>query len=284
MIIWTVGFNIIRPLSSFPTPLRVEREVQDNPSYVRVGKNCNVENRCTMTYTISGKGQFQDSSGQYTINPGDVFLRIDNDPSMFFSYPKDGKEKWDFIWFNYCGESAAQYTKDIISRNGPLYQLDSQSPIIQKLSSYQSYSGMSCNITPGEGSMLVIEALAALNQSHNEDFNSSSQNRLILKAQKFISNNISHNISVAEIAAAISISREHLSRIFAENLHITPYEYLVKQKMTFACQMLNNSTLSNKEISSRLGYNDQAQFSRIFKKTLNMTPTEFRKAGINHLL
>lgn len=284
MIIWTVGFNIIRPLSSFPIPLRVEREVQDNPSYVRNGKNCKVENRCTVTYTLSGEGFFQDKTGKYRIRKGDAFLRVDNDPDLFFCYPKNGTENWDFIWFNYCGVSASEYTHEIIERNGPIYKLTDTSPIIQKLSTYQSYSGISCNVTPGEGAQLIIETLAALNQSHNEDFSSSPQNRLILKAQKFISNNISQNISVSDIASAITVSREHLSRIFAENLHISPYEYLIKQKMTLACQLLNNSTLSNKEISSRLGYNDQAQFSRIFKKTLNLTPTEFRKAGINHIL
>ena len=54
-------------------------------------------------------------------------------------------------------------------------------------------------------------------------------------------------------------------------------EYLIKVRIKNAKEMLLNTEGSVEDISYAVGYSDIKYFSRIFKKYMGVTPTEFRK-------
>jgi AraC-like DNA-binding protein len=98
-------------------------------------------------------------------------------------------------------------------------------------------------------------------------------------ALEFMERYSDKNPNLAEIAAAASISREHLCRIFKTHFGTSPARYCNELRISAAEQLLQNSSISLTEISTRLGFADIYSFSKIFKKTTGIPPSKFRMKG-----
>lgn len=86
--------------------------------------------------------------------------------------------------------------------------------------------------------------------------------------------------SVAEAAAAFGISVAYACRLFQRFDSMSPYQYLLRQRMNLAAEMLADPQVLVRDVASRLGFADQYQFSRAFKRVLGLPPTEVRTPGL----
>lgn len=102
----------------------------------------------------------------------------------------------------------------------------------------------------------------------------------IKQAIAYINKNFSHNIGVEDIARAVGISPAHLSRLFKQEVGRTVIEYLTLVRLEQAKLLLRKGDLTLEEISRRVGYNDVAYFSRVFKREVGVTPGIFRSITI----
>ena len=85
------------------------------------------------------------------------------------------------------------------------------------------------------------------------------------------------NFSLADYAKKHHVSSAHLIRTFRSFFQMTPYEYLMEQKMEKARKLLQYSFLSIKEIAEQLAFSDQYYFSNYFKQKNGIAPSEYRK-------
>jgi AraC-like DNA-binding protein len=99
------------------------------------------------------------------------------------------------------------------------------------------------------------------------------------RAVKFIFENLEENINVSDIADHLQLSHEHLSRVFKKETGIKPLEYISREKIRYASELLKTSNRSCKEICEMLGYENSSHFARTFKRVMGTTPNDFRKRG-----
>ena len=83
---------------------------------------------------------------------------------------------------------------------------------------------------------------------------------------EFIHQNIQRNIGRKEIAQAVYLNPEYLSRLFKKEMHIGLTEYLTQERMKIAQTLLRSTTLPIGLVASRVGYVNFSHFARIFKK------------------
>lgn len=100
---------------------------------------------------------------------------------------------------------------------------------------------------------------------------------LIKQALEYIENNVGKDISLNEISEKLNISSYYFSKLFKEETNEGFVEYLTKRRVEKAKDMLKDPSKSIKEIGSECGYSDPNYFSRIFKKSTGMTPTEYKE-------
>ena len=105
-----------------------------------------------------------------------------------------------------------------------------------------------------------------------------SEQRVLQSAQRFISENLTRDFDVAEVARAAGTSASRLHRVFRKALRISPQRYASEQRLTLASRLLGRQVLSLAEIAFRLGYADQATFTRAFKRLFGQAPGAFRRA------
>jgi AraC-like DNA-binding protein len=89
--------------------------------------------------------------------------------------------------------------------------------------------------------------------------------------------NLDRSISVDELAEHLNYSSSYLYSLFKEETGYSPIHYFNHLKIQKACQYLSFTNMSIKEISYELGFNDPFYFSRLFKKLMELSPTEYRE-------
>lgn len=92
----------------------------------------------------------------------------------------------------------------------------------------------------------------------------------------FIEANIALPIGLADLARQIGLSEYHFCRCFKQATGTTPYQYLLKKRMEYACTCLMRDDLSIQEVAFASGFGDPVQFSKRFRRTHGATPSEFR--------
>lgn len=84
-------------------------------------------------------------------------------------------------------------------------------------------------------------------------------------------------ISVQDMADYINLSPDYFSKRFKKKMHMTFIEYVTIVKINEAKKLLNFSSLPIVSIAIELGYPEPNYFTRVFKKHVGMTPTEYRQ-------
>ena len=96
----------------------------------------------------------------------------------------------------------------------------------------------------------------------------------------FIEEHFAEPITLDEIAESIHISKSECCRCFQRVLRVTPFEYLLKYRIFYATKLMQQqdpaaSSISNLAIT--VGFGNISYFNKVFKRVLNMTPTEYKK-------
>jgi transcriptional regulator GlxA family with amidase domain len=99
---------------------------------------------------------------------------------------------------------------------------------------------------------------------------------LITQVQFWMRTNLSSSLSLLAVATNFSISQRTLTRRFKAATGVQPSEYWKKLRLESAQDLLSSSNLSIQEIAFQVGFQDQANLTRLFKQTLNLTPRDYR--------
>lgn len=84
------------------------------------------------------------------------------------------------------------------------------------------------------------------------------------------------NLSAADLARAIGLSRSELFARFSQLVGEPPARYITRVRMNLASQALIRETLSLAEVAQRIGYSSEASFSKAFKRFSGDSPGVFR--------
>jgi two-component system response regulator YesN len=103
-----------------------------------------------------------------------------------------------------------------------------------------------------------------------------SGRQIINAAQKYINDNYSRSITLAEVAGHVYINTTYLSTLFKELTGENFVHYITKCRVKKAQELLRDVQYNVCEIGEMVGYENPRYFSEVFKKNVGMTPYEFR--------
>ncbi len=99
----------------------------------------------------------------------------------------------------------------------------------------------------------------------------------VASAIDYIRQNLDRDISRAEIAEAIFLNPEYLSRLFKKETGIALNEYIVREKIEQAKCMLSETDIPVSLIALKTGYTNFSYFSQVFKRHTGLSPLEYRQ-------
>ncbi len=235
----------------------------------------------SLYYITEGSGHLNIDGQSYTLVEETCFLVP---PHVIVNYKPDLLNPWTYYFVSFNGEHVPAYLKRIgLSERNPILNCQNSNEI-ETCFEYILESGnhpKSADLQAISGFYSLLGALCDHSSPQLPKIKSSNrQLDYIREAIEYIETNYSRPITIEEISNHVGINRKYLTKLFNEIMDNSPKNYLIHYRIDKACQLLNQSTLSIKEISHSVGYTDALVFSKIFKKVMGTCPRKYRNSHL----
>jgi AraC family transcriptional regulator len=101
----------------------------------------------------------------------------------------------------------------------------------------------------------------------------------MFSAIEFIENNLRTEIGVADVADAVSYSLYHFCRMFNRLVHHTPYDYLMRRRLSESARELAATDKKIIDIALEYQFGSPETYSRAFKRMFGVQPYEWKRRG-----
>lgn len=225
-------------------------------------------------YTLNGSGCLKINGEEYLIKKNDGFLlKLPGDECYYFNESKnDGP--WEFIYIMFKGAPVAPYYDYIKNHLGTIITLFPQYQAINNLMQLHNDVQAGRIENPFLLSSKVFEFLChlcALQRNNDENLSP-----LVLQAKEFMKKEYTNPLGIKAVADFLNISHSHLSRIFFAETGTHPIDFLTKIRLEEAIKLMNTTSMKMEELSTVCGFSCGNYFNKVFKKHMNMTPSQFR--------
>ncbi len=105
------------------------------------------------------------------------------------------------------------------------------------------------------------------------------QVKSVIGAIEFMEKNLRENLLIGDVAAKVNYSLFHFSRLFNKTTMFTPYDYLMRRRLSESALLLLGGKHKVINVAFEFGFNSPENFSRAFRKMFRMSPTEIMEAG-----
>lgn len=106
-------------------------------------------------------------------------------------------------------------------------------------------------------------------------------NRIVQATKEYLEAHYAEEITLEDVAARVNISPQYFSKLLKKTTGFNFIDWLSMLRVKKAKELLTDTNLTVKEVCFLVGYKDPNYFSRIFKKRIGITPSEFVKNSVN---
>lgn len=151
-------------------------------------------------------------------------------------------------------------------------------PYIKKFSMFEEICSIRNQLFNSTEELLEV-ARFRIKELYNEfnKFNLSTENQVLKNIGIYILENIENSISLEDISRDFLMNKKYLSTLFKKQTGISFIEFVSFAKIERAKILLHRSGYKVNQVASRLGFEDVAYFSRLFKDKTGMTPVVYSK-------
>ena len=101
----------------------------------------------------------------------------------------------------------------------------------------------------------------------------------VRRIHEYVDEHIDQSISVKGLAKVANLSVCYFVRAFKTSVGITPHEYLMRRRVALAMRLLSATEMPLSEIAAAAGFVDQSHCSRRFRRSVGMSPRDYRQSG-----
>lgn len=213
-----------------------------------------------LRYVVSGTGSFHTKQAAYPLKPGDLFISHPGQRTLFTADPDNYVDIY-LICFSCTEPFSSLLQADVL-------HIPELGPIFQKFMDCQFSNSKEWAVYG-----VAAEMFSLLGQLTTEPVQNTDP---VGDALHLIRSNYDRDLHVEDLAAALGMSRSYFFRLFRQRMGISPQAYILEYKMTVAKRLLAKEKLSISNVAWQVGYDDICTFSRMFKKCVGISPSQFR--------
>jgi AraC family transcriptional regulator len=98
------------------------------------------------------------------------------------------------------------------------------------------------------------------------------------KIEDYVRGYLAESIQIETLAELAGLSPFHFSRVFKQATGMTPHQFVVRERMLHAQQLIRETSRSLIDIALEVGYTSPSHFAQVFRREVGMAPTQFRNA------
>ena len=97
----------------------------------------------------------------------------------------------------------------------------------------------------------------------------------------YLKANVLNGVDRHSLANRFDYSPEHINYLFKKELSLTPRQFVNREKIFIAFEMIQHESGTIREIADRLGFYDQYHFSKLFKQVIGSSPSKFKSLPLS---
>lgn len=226
-------------------------------------------------FVLHGKGELHINEHIFHLSAGDAFL-IPAGKVSYYEASKD--DPWCYAWVSFLGINSQMYLYQLMTSTDDVYIIHGLNTLKYKERIFDIIALQDASTSSyfhANGVLFQIMAMLFADIGFQES--RWGKNSVVDEIKYYLDINYAEKIKLQDVAKSFGIHPNYLTRIFHEKYGVSPKQYLMDLKLKKARRLLTTTELSVSVISSSLGFDDQLAFSKIFKKELAVSPSEYRK-------
>jgi AraC-like DNA-binding protein len=195
-------------------------------------------------------------------------------------YGADESEPWSIFWFHAQGSLLDEYLRELdINRERPVMHAGLAPKLLALFEEVLDVveHGYSKHRLFYASQMLAHLIALMICEHRSASHQLPSVQQKIAQTITYMKQHLSRPLRIDTLAAVANLSRSRYIGLFKQQSGYAPIDYFIRLRMHRACQLLDTTGMSVKDIATELGYEDPLYFSRQFRKVNERSPLEYRK-------
>lgn len=225
-----------------------------------------------LIYCTEGEGYIHVEDKKYRIRKQEAFCIPSNKKHRYYASEEN---PWSIFWVHFKGENTVHFPLD----DCEIIQINSRHAENRIITLFDVlFRVLERNYTLGNFIYIsqVLSLILAEIYFREKVDEASKQNRHITAIIRYMYKHMDENLRLEDLSRELQLSKSYINAVFKKYADRAPIDFFINLKMQEACKLLKSTDLYIAEIGQRLGYEDQYYFSRIFKKVIGVSPTEYR--------
>ncbi len=201
-------------------------------------------------------------------------------PAHTYQYGAVDADGWHHFWVLFRGRRGRRMVENgfMLLSDGGYVTLQEPEPVAELFRALVSLVREGNTAHQGRTVILLERLLCLLAEEEERGSAGTPLGRAVMAVAGAVRESpvAQHDFRVA--ARNLHVSYSHFRRLFNAMIGESPHAYLLACRMRFAARMLHDPACQIKDVAIRLGYEDPAQFSKLFKKKIGMSPRQYRLA------
>lgn len=228
-------------------------------------------------FCINGAGWVEFNSGRHYVHQNQlVWLPV---KGVHTHYP-DTKRPWEIYWIRVDGGKLDNLVDFLQVPKHPVFLIEDTNSVLSlydniftEMTDHSFVSDIQCD-------ELIAKLLGVLTRVRS-DVNNMTQDpvkhRGLINLLHQMQSHYAEEWTIEKIAAECNVSKSQLFRLFRTTFDQSPAQWLKSYRLSQSRRMLVDSENSISEIAFEIGYKDPLHFSRDFKKSVGVSPSQFRR-------
>lgn len=236
----------------------------------------NGRNDYQMLYIKEGFGHFLINGKMQKVNAPSIVIYK---PKEHQKYIYEQNKKADIFWIHFSGSMVEEYLNKYrinhhLLRLGTDFVLF-ETCVNRMLVTLQTEfaADMCCALFH----TLLIDISNMYSEAKNHSPHTNSSKDMLLVIYELMQRTFSENYAIKYYADMCDLSEIYFIKIFREKFNTTPRQFINSLRINKASQLLLETSLTVQAIADSVGFENPFYFSRLFRNTTSMTPSEFRK-------
>lgn len=230
-----------------------------------------------LIYCLEGQGVIDVMDTRIDLRPNSYYIIPPNTAHDYYAVQND---PWSIYWVHFTGQQAKnlfrKFNENSITGARFISFEERRVNLFENLMNVLENGYSSENIEYVNISLWQLLGSFIFSNYFTKIGKDEIEGDIINSTVKYMKDHLDESLKVGSIASLFNYSNSHFFSLFKKKTGYSPIQYFNHLKMQRACQYLSFTDMSVKEISFSLGYEDPLYFSRLFKKTMNISPLKYR--------
>ena len=227
---------------------------------------------------VGGHGYVEIEGQRSHLQQGELLIIPRNAQHTYWAADDD---PWSIYWVNFLGEDADYFVERIPRRGQPVpIEPSAQHEAIRLfrfcLDALHDGYGLPTLIYAAQSTQHILSLLLYRNQSLPMEQRAGSRRSSVENVIEYMVEHLDQPLRLEDFAREAGLSVSHFSDRFRAQTGQSPMSYFIHLKMRFACRLLDLSGKPVKSVAIETGYRDPYYFSRVFKKSMGISPEKYR--------